>query len=94
MLIIETWVTMVGDGPAPPTAAAVGRSIPAGGSVATGGRWLVQLGVAKASLKPALSSATRVEGPTSKITRLDLVPRLQNNLHGILQNPDHIFQKV
>ena len=89
MLIIETWVTMVGNGPADCRS---GRTVHTDRRVCSGTRALVQLGVAKASLKPALSSATRVEGPTSKITRL--VPCLQNNLHGSLHNPDRIFQKV
>ena len=50
---------------------------------------VLQNKTAEASLKPALS---RVEGPTSKITRF--VPHLQNNLHSILQNPDRIFENV
>ena len=77
---------------APTAAAAAGRSIKAGGSVAVRARRraLVQLRLAKASLKPALSSATRVEGPLNNVQNNSfvLVPRLHNNLRGILQNPD------
>jgi hypothetical protein len=58
---------------------------------------LVQLGVAKARLKPALSSATRVliEGPLNNVQNNSfiLVPCLYNNLLCILQNPDRILKK-
>ena len=44
-----------------------GRRVHTGRQVCSGRRALVQLGVAKASLKPALSSATRVEGPLNNV---------------------------
>ena len=59
---------------------------------------LVQLGVAKARLKPALSSAIRVliEGPLNNVQNNSfvIVPRLYDNLLCILQNPDRILKKV
>ena len=93
MLIIETWVTMVGDGPG---CCRSGRRVNNGRQVYND-RWaLVQLGVAKASLKHALSSATRVEGPLNNVQNNSfvLVPRLYDNLRCILQNPDCILQKL
>ena len=64
--------------------------------VCCGRRALVQLRLAKASLRPALSSATRVEGPLNNVQNNSfvLVPRLYNNLLCILQNPDGIMKKV
>jgi hypothetical protein len=52
--------------------------------------------VAEASLKPTLSSATRVEGPLNNVRNnwFVLVARLYNNLLGILHNPDRILKKV
>ena len=92
MLIIETWVRMVGDGP---------DCFQRGWRVCSGTRalvQLVQLEVAKARLKHALSSATRVliEGPPKQSSNNSfvLVPRLYNNLLCILQNPDRILKKV
>ena len=93
MLIIETWVTMVGDGL---DCCRSSRRVHTGRRVCSGRRAVVQLRLAKASLKPALSSATRVEGPLHNVQNNSfvLVPRLHNNLRGILQNPDRILKKV
>ena len=93
MLIIETWVIMVGDGP---NCCRSGRPVHKGWRVCSGRRALVQLRLAKAILRPALSSATRVEGPLNNVQNNSfvLVTRLHNNLRGILQNPDRILKKV
>ena len=94
MVIIETGVTMVRDGP---DCCHSGRRVYKGRRVCSGRRVLVQLGVAKASLKPALSSATRVEGPLNNVQNSSfvLVPRfMYYNLHCILQDPDRILKKV
>ena len=60
MLIIETWVIMVEDGL---DCCRSGQPVHKGWWVCSGRRALVQLGLANASLKPALSPATGVEGP-------------------------------
>ena len=85
---------MVGDGP---DCCRSGRPVHKGWRVCSGRRALVQqLRLAKASLRPALSSATRVEGPLNNVQNNSfvLVYRLHNNLRGILQNPDRILKKV
>ena len=80
MLIIESWIIMVRDGP---DCCRRGRRIHAARRVYSGRRALVQL-------------VTRVEGPPKQCSNNSfvLVSHLYNNLLCILQNPDRILKKV
>ena len=86
MLIIETWVIMVGDGP---DCCHSGRPVHTGRRVCSVRRVLVHM-----YFIHVYTSIYMYVVPFPYLKPFVLVPRLQNNLRGILQNPDRILKKV